>query len=181
MRMLAPFLSLLLGPLQPEVAAPFIPWDAISVVQCGNAVGTAFHIGGGRYLTAAHVVQHGGCTIGGSAVSVTKQDGMLDVAELKAPPIAAKLTVDCRPPKPNRHYLAVGYSGGIMRLHLPLIYSAFGRDPGNGNGMFVGPDVHPGMSGGPLIGEDYRVAGIVTQRWPSRVRSLADSHVCKGA
>lgn len=178
MRMIAPFLSLLIG--SPEVAAPAVPYDAIQVIQCGNAVGTVWHIGNGRYLTAAHVIGTNECKIEGVPVKILKLDGKLDVAEIDGPVLATKVEIDCRPFKVNRHYLAVGYSMGIMRLELPLIFSAFGRDPFNGNGRFAGTDVHQGMSGGPLFGEDYRGAGIITQRWPSRIRALSDTHICQG-
>lgn len=162
------------------VAAYAIPWAAIVPVKCGNAVGTAFHIGGGRWLTAAHVVSNGDCVFIDGPVKLILRDDSNDIAELLGPAIPARLVVDCKPFKRDRHYLSIGYAYGIGRLNLPLIYSAFGKDPENGNGMFVGPDMHPGMSGGPLLSEEYKAAGVNSQRWPSRTRALADTHVCKG-
>lgn len=163
------------------VAAPAIPWEAIVPVKCGRAMGTAFHIGSGRWLTAAHVVSNGDCVFIDGPVKLVLRDDANDIAELSGPAIAARLVVDCRPFKRDRHYLSIGYAYGIGRLNLPLIYSAFGKDPENGNGMFVGPDMHPGMSGGPTLSEEYRVAGVNSQRWPSRTRALADTHVCRSA
>lgn len=178
MRLLSALLALIMGPAQPALAKPVIPWGAINIIQCGNAVGTAFHIGDGRYITAAHVVSHGDCAIGGFPVRLVHQDGKLDTAELIGAVAPEKFEIDCSGFRPNQHYLAIGYAGGVVRLDLPLIYSAFGRDPEGTNGMFVGPDSQPGMSGGPLINEDYQVSGIVQQRWPSRARALADTYLC---
>jgi S1-C subfamily serine protease len=168
----------------PASCAPTtIPWDAIVLVSCKEATGTAFHIGGGRYVTANHVVVQGGggCSINGKDATVTGQDEKNDVAELSGPVIAAKFELDCDGFKAGQEYLAVGFAGGETLTRLPLLYSAFGRDPGNGNGQFIGAETIPGMSGGAMISLSIRVAGIVTQRWPSRARALADTYLCKGA
>jgi hypothetical protein len=144
-------------------------------------LGSAHHIGGGRYLTAAHVVSNGDCTFMDGAVRTTLQDDHNDIAELAGPVIPEWLEVDCSPFRKNRHYLGIGYAYGIGRINLPFIYSAFDRDPVTGNGIFVGPDTHQGMSGGPLLTEDYMAGGVVTHRWASRARALADTHVCRKA
>jgi hypothetical protein len=182
-RAIVPLLAALtLSNDRPPVAGLSAPqWGAITPVRCGNALGTAFHIGGGRYITASHVASWGACAFDGIPAATVLNDKSHDVAELAGPTITASLKVNCAGFRRNRHYLAVGFVSLIGRLSLPLIYSGFGRDPDNGHGMFVGPDAHPGMSGGPLLDEDYRVSGVVVQRWPSRARALADTHVCREA
>lgn len=171
-------LALALGAAQP-IPAPVIPWEASMIVNCGDASGTVFHIGDGRYITAAHVVTDGNCTILGLPARITHQDGELDIAELSGPFSPVKFDLDCRGFRVGRQYLATGFAGGKYRINIPLIHSVFARDPKAGNSMFIGADVIPGMSGGPVIGEDYRVAGIINQRWPSRARSVADTYLCK--
>lgn len=169
-------MALSLATVQPTLNN--LPWAAIVVVQCGEATGTAFHIGNGRYITAAHVVAFGSCSIGGSPASLAGVNRDLDIAEVSGPPDRPKLDIDCHGFEVSHQYLSIGYPYGLTRMIFPLIYSAFGRDPDNGNGMFIGADVIPGMSGGPLLNENYRVAGIVNQRWPSRSRPLSDTYLC---
>jgi S1-C subfamily serine protease len=174
-------MTLGIAPAQPVPAQPHeIPYAAITLVRCGDFAGTAFHIGNGRYITAYHVIAEGGneCTIGLNKVTVAGVEKSLDVAELRGPVIDAKFQLNCSGFKPGHEYLAVGYAGGVYRTNLPLIYSTFGHDPENGNGQFIGADMIPGMSGGPLVGEDYRVSGINLQRWPSRARDLRDTYLC---
>jgi hypothetical protein len=115
-----------------------------------------------------------------SSLKVVGEDGAHDIAELSGPVISEKFEIDCAGYRSGREYLAVGYANGEYRTQFPLIYSAFGRDPESGNGMFIGADVIPGMSGGPMINGQFRVTGIVNQRWPSRSRALADTYLCGG-
>jgi len=165
--------------LQPNVATE-VPDKAIVLVVCTDRMGTAFHIGNGNYVTASHVVNGTKeCRIGVNPARVLKDDSAKDVAELAGPDIGDRLRVDCGGFRPNRHYLATGYVGRINLVRLPLIYSAFGDDPDNGNGQFVGPDIIPGMSGGPLLNEGLRVSGVVLQRFPARARSLGETFVCQ--
>ena len=183
MKLLLAALSLLLIAPAPVKQPKEIAYGAVARVLCGPLSGTAFHIGNGRYITALHVVSNAPdeCTIGTQKVTVTGQSKDLDIAELSGPSLPAKLEVNCSGFSPGRQYLAIGYAGGVYRTNLPLIYSRFGPDPENGNGQFIGADMIPGMSGGPLIGEDYRVWGVNLQRWPSRARDLHDTYLCRRA
>lgn len=184
MKPLAHLIALLsLGGDTSGVSAPKeIPWQALVVVQCAKAVGSAFHIGNGRYVTADHVLANGGgsCAINGEPIRVLHESPKDDIAEITGPVLPVRFQIDCSPFKPGKHYLAAGYAGGRYLFRLPLIYSAFGADPDNGNGRFVGPDVVPGMSGGSLINEDHRVSGVVLQRWPARARELSGTFLCGG-
>lgn len=156
--------------------AASIPWAAITTVSCGQAVGTAFHIGGGRYITAAHVVNNGECTIAGLPAPKVAVIPELDFAEVGGPVDRPKFDISCDGFGAGKEYLAIGYALGKLRVTLPLLNSAFGKD-GN-NSMFVGGDMIPGMSGGPMIDRAYRVSGINLQRWPSGARSLSETYLC---
>ena len=181
MRVLTPALALLVGSAAPVPALPAqVPWDAIKIIDCGKSLGTAFHIGNGRYITAHHVLSEGGgpCTIGGDKLTLAGDDPAHDLTEFHGPVIDAKLELNCAGFKPGEQYLAIGYALGQVRTTIPLIFSAFGDDPGGGNGMLVGADLIPGMSGGPTLGTDYRVHGIGLQRWPSRARDISETYLC---
>jgi S1-C subfamily serine protease len=181
-RVIASASLLMLGSASPLPAQPAaIPWKAIVLIRCGDWYGTAFHIGGGRYITADHVIEGAKtCLDTLSSLKVVGEDGAHDIAELSGPVISEKFEIDCAGYRSGREYLAVGYANGEYRTQFPLIYSEFGRDPESGNGMFIGADVIPGMSGGPMINGQFRVTGIVNQRWPSRSRALADTYLCGG-
>lgn len=163
--------------------SPPIPTAAIKLLRCGDYAGTAFHIGWGRYITAAHVLEETkACTIEGVKVTFTgRANDDLDIVELRGPEIAAKFDIDCGGFQPGREYLSIGFAQGLYRTQIPLFYSAFGRDPDSGNQQFIGSDIIPGMSGGPMIGTDGRVVGVNLQRWPSRGRQLRDTYLCSKA
>jgi hypothetical protein len=181
MKLLALLPLLLIPGAQPVTAqAPQIPYSAIRLVQCGNALGTAFHIGNGRYITANHVITGGSlpCHIGGEDAPVVYQGKGLDIAELRGPILGTRFDLDCDGFKTGTEYLAIGMAFGSARTNIPMVYSAFGKDPDNGNGQFIGAEMIPGMSGGPMIDQSYRVAGVNLQRWPSRALDLHDSYLC---
>jgi S1-C subfamily serine protease len=165
------------------VPPPQIPYVAIRLVQCGNALGTAFHIGNGRYITANHVVSGGTlpCRIGGEEAPVVYQGKARDIAELRGPVLATRFDLDCDGFKAGAEYMAIGMAFGSARTNIPMLYSAFGNDPDNGNGQFIGAEMIPGMSGGPMIDRRFRVAGVNLQRWPSRALDLRDSYLCRAA
>ncbi len=154
-----------------------IDYAAIVMVRCGAAQGTAFHVGGGRYLTAYHVAVFGTCSIEGVAMRMVRGDGGLDVAELGGPPIGQALRIDCRGFRAGGTYRAVGYAMPAGRLTLPLIAT---RHTSDGQREFVG-EVYPGMSGGPVIADDGgKVPGITNRRWPARSRALRGTWLCEG-
>ncbi len=154
-----------------------IDYGAIVMVRCGPVQGTAFHIGGGRYVTAYHVAAFGNCAIAGVPARMVRADGGLDVAELGGPAIGLALRLDCRGFRAGGNYRAVGYAMPAGRLTLPLIAT---RHMSDGQREFVG-EVYPGMSGGPVIADDGgEVAGITNRRWPARSRALRGTWLCEG-
>jgi hypothetical protein len=138
--------------------------------ECGTAMGTAFHLGEGRYFTALHVVYE--CV---PSASVVQYNSALDYAILVGPVIDKQLTVSCKPFIPGEFYLAVGYGYGYPEaMRQPWIASPFNSGPYH---SFVGEAI-PGMSGGPVLDEEGRVHGVVNMRWPARSLPLKATPLC---
>lgn len=154
-----------------------------------SSQGTGFHIGGGRYVTAAHVVagSRGSSllevtlfphAIGGSLPATVEQVGsfsnteiLRDLAVLIADPIAERL--EWRHPDEGdvgQAVRALGYpvsQQGLDGLTVPPAIVSPGSivalDEQDGT-KFVQVDnkVEPGMSGGPLVDECGRVVGVAS-------------------
>lgn len=140
--------------------------------QLGIAVGTAFHIGGGKYATAFHVINE--CL---SSYASVIYDAKFDYAVFSGPVLPKSIAVDCSGFKSGQEYLGIGYAHGTFGLwFIPVIASKFSQE---GYQSFVG-DFQPGMSGGPVLGEDGKARGVVNMRWPARSQELRDTHICKG-
>lgn len=145
--------------------------EAIVRVECGG-VGTAFHIGKGLYVTAAHVVA--GCK---DQPGIVIYDEAKDVAVIRGAVIKARIKYSCSRFNPGEEYLAIGFAHGFpFKTFIPVIASKFIQ---KGYQSFIG-EMIPGMSGGPILDEYGRAHGIVNMRWPGRSQELADTVVCKG-
>ncbi|MHA7967583.1 S1 family peptidase [Paenibacillus sp. CAU 1782] len=146
-----------------------------------KTVGTGFLIGGGKALTAAHVVADGakleatfddGAVIAGITVSAVDEDKDLAVLSLRAG---------------QRRGLAVesgvvAYGGTVMAIGYPLrdgkiISEGIVNSPSapvNGqNRLLVSSQVSGGMSGGPLLNENGRVIGLISGSF----RTMAGIHI----
>lgn len=134
-----------------------------------------FRIGPDRLITAAHVTSHGRCSIAGAPAETVREDGALDVAELRSVARRQFLELNCRGFRRGRWYRAIGYAGGELRVNLPWQAAGFGDAPGKAE--FLG-EAYPGMSGGPVIDRDGRVTGVTLQRFPARARALASTWLC---
>lgn len=151
--------------------------EAVVRLECqdGMITGSAVHIGGGRYVSVAHVVDPT-CKLNGEGISVTYRDEGQDFATFNARPIAASLAYTCKDFKAKEMYYAVGYGfGWPTRMTEPWIASniKFG-----GFRHFVGEAI-PGMSGGAVIDGKGTVVGVVNMRWPARSMALHDTPLCK--
>lgn len=168
-----------LGSSAPAVAAaPFTHQrDAVVIVQCLMGHGTAFHIGGGKYVSADHVTDLPFCSINGQPIKVIKSDDSDDVSLIEGPVIKARLTLSCGRFRPNQHYIFVGYPAPNVKLELPVEATEFDH-PSDGMTSFIGEAI-PGMSGGPVINRDGDVVGTANKRWPARSRELKDTFLCR--
>ena len=134
-------------------------------------------------LTAAHVTSHGRCAIGRTPPSpaeagleVVREDGVLDVAELRSPEPHPFLRVGCGGFRAGGAYRAIGFIAGHYRANLPWTATGL-SDAASGQAEFAG-EAEPGMSGGPVIDMGGRAVGVIDQRFPARSRSLEDTYLC---
>ena len=156
-------------------AAPFNP-AAIVQLRCGShgGFGTAFHIGGGRWVSAEHVTSMGDCSIDGIPAPLVRADRDLDVAELRGPDIPARLEKSCRGFSALGFYRVVGYTAMFGRISVPWQAVNWQDDGGD---VFNGEAIN-GMSGGPAIDNRGRATGVAVRRSPARARDLRDTWLC---
>lgn len=172
---LAPAALFVSAPVSAPTTGPYAHDEALIVpVICTQAAGTAFKIGWNTYITAAHVSDNEGCTIGGQVVDVTRRDGKTDFAELRGPSSPHSLPLSCAGFKPGRIYLARGWVPGWGLMRLPWLATEL---TDAGQRVFVG-DAIPGMSGGVVMDRRGRVVGIVSKRLATRATSLSDTSAC---
>ena len=165
---------------------------AVRTVRSSNAdlsgfdargIGTAFHIGGGYYVTAAHVVADGYqffldssqrtvTRVEGNAglekATVVGKDAASDIAVLKAAPASATLVWAARDPAVGEVAYAIGNPFAIAPNSFSHgIISGTSRAIGTERGTLAGllqmdTPVNPGNSGGPLLDATGAVIGVVS-------------------
>lgn len=153
---------------------------AIVMVYCqrpqGSLTGTAFKVGVSTYITAHHVVAGGTCYVAGEPVEVTTLDPKHDYATFIGPASPAMLRPSCDKVAPGMVYAARGYPGGAgYNIFTPWLAI---RSVWGGFNVFAGEAIG-GMSGGPLLAPDGRVAGVVVMKLPARAISLSNTGYCK--
>ena len=165
---------------------------AVRTVRSSNAdlsgfdargIGTAFHIGGGYYVTAAHVVADGyqffldnsqrtvtrvAGNDGLEKATVVGKDAASDIAVLKASPASATLIWAARDPSVGEVAYAIGNPFAIAPNSFSHgIVSGANRAIGTERGTLAGllqidTPVNPGNSGGPLLDATGAVIGVVS-------------------
>lgn len=166
------------------------PYDHpfVKQVRCAHSLGTAFMIEGGKFLSVHHVTKNEGCTIDGAPFIVDYADPAGDFSILTVPgQRGAGIEVDCDGFSHGRNYYAIGYARGApwqtsVTLRADAIATLI-----YGRGLFQLfkriETVIPGQSGGPIIGADGRVRGMVNAYNPdhglSWSRSLSETQICE--
>ena len=145
--------------------------DAVWLVESDYGYGTAFHIGEGEWITAAHIMggletvllRHGSEETEATVVGI---DHDTDVALLEADTEAPLVLLAQDGPAVGSEVLAAGYPlydesepsvtrGTISRLE---------RDPFLGELLLTDAAMNSGNSGGPLLTECGTVAGMVVEK-----------------
>lgn len=144
-------------------------------VVTDRGTGTAFHIGNGEFLTAAHVVdsassiqlRHGTRRLAASRVGY---DTATDVALLRAngAGVAALAFGDVSGIGPGHALAVAGYPPSVSGTPSVAsgLLSKFVRDPSWGAGTYLQTDaaVNPGNSGGPVFDRCGAVVGLVVAK-----------------
>jgi len=154
-----------------------------------RSIGTAFAIGGNRYVTAAHVINLGmGSQFGPPALrdvsgkvydidQVFKYSESRDfvVFSLREPPKGAKsLTIGGKPAL-NTTVYAVGNALGEGVIIRDGTYTSDTPEELNGRWQWLrfSAAASPGNSGGPLLDEHGRVIGVVLRKSPAENLNVA--------
>lgn len=148
----------------------------VQVVASSGSSGTAFHIGGGVFLTAKHVVPEGvEYKSGDEAAKVMWRAATEDVAAVYVPSLAelATLEVRCSPLRIGEKVTLTGYSGDLGRLTVTGEVIGSKTFPVLGEVVMVTASTIPGMSGGAVVDSDGRVVGIIDALYLAAVPSTA--------
>ena len=190
-----PTSTVYVDPGLPLMGAPAVYGKAIGAVRTvrssnadlsgfdARGIGTAFHIGGGFYVTAAHVVADGyQFFLDGSQRTVTRvagngglekatvvgKDAASDIAVLKAAPASVTLEWAVKDPSVGEVAYAIGNPFAIAPGSFSHgIISGSNRAIGTERGTLAGllqidTPVNPGNSGGPLLDATGAVIGVVS-------------------
>lgn len=171
-----------LDPQQPHIAG------ATLRVDVSNGHGSGVHIGNGFILTAAHVVEdEAQVTVKTDkgekfTANVLWRNKAYDVALLSSDARPGVARLECANPIGGEHVVAIGNPNdmafvrtyGHIAVQQPRKYGPWESV------IVVDITVGPGVSGGPLLDDNGRVAGIVvglatTQMGPLSISTLAYS------
>jgi S1-C subfamily serine protease len=140
---------------------------SVAVVHTLNSIGTAFAVGNGELLTAAHVVtgQHSvqltvGTTLG--TATVVKVSTRLDVAVLKTRMTIPPLSLSPTSPAMGENVYAVGAALGDLSITRGVISGQ--RSVGGFPHLQTDAAVNEGNSGGPIIDSSGSVLGLVVSK-----------------
>ena len=166
------------------VPKPIYPHDESAIVRItcqrangGGAYGSGFKVGPSSYITAAHVVSGGTCSVDGHTIRITALDVKRDFASFEGPASPVTIKTRCDGFLAGEIYLARGFpGGGFYKIASPWFITGI-RDK---EMQVAFGDAIPGMSGGPVMDGDGVVAGIVVRHSPARALPLSETGYCKG-
>jgi S1-C subfamily serine protease len=153
--------------------APTFDGSSVVMIMNGSHHGSGFHIGGGKILTAAHVVEDGDIfpvlieakgtvrTVDGKVAWVDKD---YDLALVVVPTVVfPSVDLSCRQPVIGEQVEAVGYPLDVGLAHTWGRVSAPERERGDWlNSFIVDMTIGLGMSGGPLLDRrEAKAVGVV--------------------
>jgi S1-C subfamily serine protease len=163
---------------------PTFDVGSVVMIQHGSHHGTGFHIGGGKILTAAHVVEDGYIfqvlieakgtvrTVDGKVAWI---DQDYDLALIVVPTVVfPSVDLACRQPVIGEQVEAVGYPMDVGLAHTWGRISAPERERGDWLSAFViDATVARGMSGGPLFDREAKAVGVAIGFYSSAAFGIA--------
>jgi hypothetical protein len=166
------------------LAAPSLPGGkpyahdeaAIVQVMCTGGWGTATKIGPSEYVTAAHVIDAGGCMVGGVGITVNRVDRWNDYATFTGPTSNHVIPVSCGDFHAGTVYVGRGFAAGFnANVLVPWLATEL---TDRGFRIFVSDASIPGMSGGPILDRRGRVTGVISMRVASRALPMRITELC---
>lgn len=165
----------------------FVTHPYVEKVSCDRGSGTAFKISDGRWLTADHVSNIGGCRIDGKPITVTHADDVGDFSVISFDDKrSGGIEVNCSGFVDRVWYFGIGHGLGY---HIPQVkavrYSAFLTFIASDRwGVLEANRFVPGMSGEPVLDQTGRVVGTVNAYGVTHriafSRQLRDTIICRG-
>lgn len=155
----------------------------LAYVDCDKYMGSAVHLGGGRYITAAHVASATGCKIGGKPVTIEAISISGDWAIIRSDAhLPFYAITSCGRLVEGQVYFASGYAeGNPWPVTIRLVAERY-RD--NAGISWLRGSIVSGMSGGSVVDSDGVVHAINDMRLGDGVPlggvvELADTPLCK--
>lgn len=186
MKALALVALLTLGASPPDTSLPspyVVDASTVAYVDCGKYMGTAIHLGGGRYITAAHVADSGACKIGDKPITIESESKSGDWALISSKAeLPFYVVYSCDRLVEGQSYLATGFALGNP---WPVTTRVVAEHFHDGDGVsFTRGAIVAGMSGGMVSDMDGVVHAFNDQYTPdgvplSGVVELADTPLCK--
>jgi hypothetical protein len=159
----------------------------IEKVSCDGGTGTGFKLADGRWVSANHVTELGGCEVDGLPIIVTGFDDRTDWSTFIVPGDNRRggLTPDCSGYQDRTWYHGQGHARGLpIVTSTPVLFSSFmqGNSARDWATLIYNRFI-PGMSGGAVLGSDGRVVGIVNAYnlfFPASASiALKDTPICQ--
>lgn len=173
-----------MGATPPRLSLPtpyMIDTATLAYVDCAESTGTAVQIGGGRYITAAHVVTGTGCKIVGKPITIEGIDVGADWAVIRSETrLPFYVIFSCDRLIEGQSYFASGFALGNP---WPVTTRLVAERYHDGGESYLRGAIINGMSGGSVVDADGVLHAINDSRGGDGIPlggviELADTPLC---